>query len=89
MGRMQAWRIGAIIGLLAALAAGVWFYTGIVRNAEYVDVTSGRGPPSQRLEINLPHGPGPFPVVVFAHGGAFAFGDKPPRSAVSATMWRR
>ena len=78
MDRMRAWRIGAIMMLLAALAAAGWFYTGIVRDADHVDVSYGRGSPSQRLDIYLPHGPGPFPVVVFAHGGAFAFGDKHP-----------
>ena len=33
--------------------------------------------PSQRLDIYLPQaGEGPFPVVLFIHGGAFAYGDK-------------
>ena len=38
----------------------------------YADTSS-----SQRLDIYLPEaGEGPFPVVLFIHGGAFAYGDK-------------
>jgi acetyl esterase/lipase len=29
-----------------------------------------------RLDLHLPEGPGPFPLVVFLHGGAFFKGDK-------------
>lgn len=33
--------------------------------------------PSQQLDIYLPEsGEGPFPVLLFIHGGAFAYGDK-------------
>lgn len=31
---------------------------------------------SQELDLYLPQGAGPFPVIVYIHGGAFRFGDK-------------
>lgn len=66
------------IGLLvvAGLAAGVWVYTGQARTPDFADVAYGRTSPSQTLDIYVPAGAGPFPAVVFAHGGAFMFGDK-------------
>lgn len=30
----------------------------------------------QKLDVYLPEGEGPFPVVVLVHGGGFAFCDK-------------
>lgn len=62
--------------LVAALGAGIWVYTGQARSADYTDVAYGRTSPSQHLDIYVPQGAGPFPAVVFAHGGAFMFGDK-------------
>jgi len=33
--------------------------------------------PAQKLDIYLPkEGKGPFPVILYIHGGAFALGDK-------------
>jgi len=32
--------------------------------------------PAQVMDIYLPEGDGPFPVVVLIHGGAFRMGDK-------------
>jgi len=32
--------------------------------------------PAEKLDLYLPPGEGPFPVVVMIHGGAFMFGDK-------------
>ncbi len=40
-----------------------------------VDVAYADRSASQRLNLYLPQGRGPFPVVVMIHGGAFAFGD--------------
>ncbi len=75
---MRALRRIVMVVALAVLAAAIWVYTGMVRSPDFADVAYGQGSPSQRLDIYLPHGAGPFPVIVFAHGGAFAFGDKRP-----------
>ena len=64
------------IVLLAGAVIGVWVYTGQARAPDYTDLAYGRTSPSQHLDIYAPQGRGPFPVVIFAHGGAFAFGDK-------------
>lgn len=40
--------------------------------------------PAQRMDIVLPEGEGPFPVVVFIHGGGFLVGDK--RRGVMASV---
>jgi acetyl esterase/lipase len=37
----------------------------------YADVS-----PSQKLDLYLPQGTGPFPLVLLVHGGGFMFGDK-------------
>lgn len=34
------------------------------------------GLPQQRLDLYVPPGPGPHPLIVVIHGGAFMFGDK-------------
>ena len=61
---------------LAGLAPVVWSYLQAARSPDFADVAYGRTSPSQHLDIYVPQGSGPFPVVLFAHGGAFAFGDK-------------
>lgn len=46
----------------------------VYSNLNYVD---GSTDPYQTLDIKLPNGgKGPFPVVVYAHGGAWVIGDK-------------
>lgn len=35
-----------------------------------------QGHPRQKLDLYLPPGPGPFPVVIWIHGGAWTTGDK-------------
>lgn len=70
--------VRAVLAVVAivALAAGLWVYTGQARKPDHADVAYGRASPSQRLDVYLPQGAGPFPALIFAHGGAFAFGDK-------------
>ncbi len=44
---------------------------------KYLDIPYAEQSPSQKLDIYLPEeGDGPFPTMVFAHGGAFFAGDK-------------
>jgi acetyl esterase/lipase len=44
---------------------------------KYLDVPYAFASPSQKLDIYLPReGDGPFPTLIFVHGGALVFGDK-------------
>jgi acetyl esterase/lipase len=44
---------------------------------KYLDIPYASQSPSQKLDIYLPaEGDGPFPTVIFVHGGAFILGDK-------------
>lgn len=44
---------------------------------KFLDVPYATQSPSQKLDIYLPpEGEGPFPTLIFVHGGAFIFGDK-------------
>lgn len=61
---------------LLLVAGGLYLWTGQVRAPDHADVAYGNGSPSQKLDVWLPAGPGVHPAVIFAHGGAFAFGDK-------------
>ncbi len=91
--RPRRWRLAAVLGALALLAA-----------ACAVPSASGQGPaspptpatrdtlgvsygplPSQLLDIHRPaSGSGPFPVVLFFHGGGWSAGD---RTGIPAVIW--
>lgn len=44
---------------------------------KYLDIPYAEESRAQRLDLFLPkEGEGPFPVLVYTHGGGFAFGDK-------------
>lgn len=44
---------------------------------KWLDVPYAQGRPRAVMDIYLPnYGEGPFPVILFAHGGGYAFGDK-------------
>lgn len=43
----------------------------------------------QRLDVLQPAGPGPHPVIVYLHGGAFAVGSKRTHRAVAAAYASR
>lgn len=51
-------------------------YTMIETGASYTDLPYATNSDSQLLDIHLPGGNGPFPVVVYFHGGAWLIGDK-------------
>ncbi|NTW25427.1 MAG: alpha/beta hydrolase, partial [Lentimicrobium sp.] len=50
-------------------------------NVAYASVSA-----SQKMDIYLPAGDGPFPVVVLIHGGAFMMGDKGMESTNAAAL---
>ncbi|SHI06434.1 Acetyl esterase/lipase [Sporobacter termitidis DSM 10068] len=44
---------------------------------KFLEIPYANASPSQRLDIYLPpEGDGPFPAIIFVHGGAFILGDK-------------
>ena len=46
-------------------------------NRKWLDISYANFSPAQRLDIYLPaQGDGPFPIILFIHGGGFAIGDK-------------
>ena len=47
-----------------------------IATPQYPDLAYATASPAQKLDLYLPDGPGPFPVVLIVHGGAFMFGDK-------------
>jgi acetyl esterase/lipase len=42
----------------------------------YQDISYATISPAQTLDLAIPRGSGPFPLIVFVHGGAFVAGDK-------------
>lgn len=48
----------------------------------YANIPYAKGSPAQTMDIALPDGEGPFPVVVFIHGGGWFFGDKRSGAAI-------
>jgi acetyl esterase/lipase len=43
---------------------------------QYRDLVYATASGAQKLDLYLPKGNGPFPVILIVHGGAFQFGDK-------------
>ncbi len=66
-------RRSLLIGGAAALAAGgfAWWRKG----KGGTDLAYGSDP-RQVMDVTLPSGPGPHPVLMMIHGGAFRLGDK-------------
>lgn len=59
--------------------AAKYFYTGYLPNLFNVDYIPGGNNPKQRLDVYYPQGEVPsggWPVIIVAHGGGFARGDK-------------
>src|SRR6266700_1422106 len=51
----------------------------VVRDLAYAEVSA-----AQKLDLYLPGTQGPFPLVIYVHGGAFKFGDKGDNEATGA-----
>lgn len=67
--------------LLVIGATAIWVLRGQIRAMLFqptaADLAYGAASPAQTLDLYAPKtGEGPFPVVVYIHGGAFQFGDK-------------
>lgn len=57
--------------------------------ATYTDVAYASASASQKLDIYVPAGIGPFPAVVLIHGGAFMMGDKSGEATNAAALTAR
>ncbi len=49
----------------------------------YTDLAYGTTSQTQKLDLYIPEGDGPFPVVVMVHGGGFFMGDKADGTGLS------
>jgi acetyl esterase/lipase len=52
----------------------------------YKDVAYASASAAQKMDIYIPAGEGPFPVVVFIHGGAFMMGNKEMETSNAAVL---
>jgi acetyl esterase/lipase len=52
---------------------------------QYEDLAYANVSLAQKLDLYLPDGKGPFPVVLIVHGGAFLFGDKADQPSKGGT----
>lgn len=79
-------RSAVVLCVLATLLSGCLVRSAVHRQAlpegatEYRDLAYKSGPDfddkKNRLNLEVPKGPGPHPVVVFVHGGGWIFGDR-------------
>lgn len=51
----------------------------------YSDIAYASVSETQKLDIYLPEGEGPFPLIIAVHGGGFMMGDKASPDAISGT----
>jgi len=60
---------------------------GLIRDVEYGQADGV----SLRLDVNVPDGPGPFPIAILIHGGGWSHGDKGgsnvPGDSADITPW--
>ena len=66
---------GMMIGVASAQFGGPRGYPGDFKPT-HADVAYAEISKSQKLDLFLPEGSGPFPLVINIHGGAFRFGGK-------------
>ncbi|MDR1893046.1 MAG: alpha/beta hydrolase fold domain-containing protein [Oscillospiraceae bacterium] len=67
-----------ILSLLCGAAGLISPQSALAAGPVYTDVSyvTGSATTNQMLDIKLPEGEGPFPVVIYIHGGAWVFGNK-------------
>lgn len=70
------WALRAGIGVFVLVGGALGAQRALAPRATSADLVYATRSPSQKLDLYLPPGPGPFPVVVYIHGGAFRVGDK-------------
>lgn len=58
------------------LVPGELVHLSRTRPPNHKNISYATTSPKQKLDLYLPSGNGPFPTVIFVHGGAFRFGDQ-------------
>lgn len=74
--RRRRWLAWSVAVLALAAATGFFLNSMLAPRPTIADMAYADRSPSQKLDLFMPPGAGPFPVVVYIHGGAFKFGDK-------------
>lgn len=64
----------AACGMASVLPGGSGNFTSV--EPTHKDLAYASGSEAQKLDLYLPEGDGPFPLVIMVHGGGFMFGDK-------------
>ena len=52
----------------------------------YFDVAYGQDSPSQKLDVFLPGGQGPFPAIISIHGGGYVACDKRQKEMIEPML---
>jgi len=87
--RKPSRKIWIAVAAVAAVAAAVCVRVGMASiPPTLADLAYGVVSKQQQLDLYRPAGAGPFPVVVYVHGGAFKFGDKRDIGGFSADVKR-
>ncbi len=60
--------------------------TTILSGSTITNVSYATSSSAQKMDIYIPEGTGPFPVVVLIHGGAFMMGDKSGEASNAAAL---
>lgn len=68
----------------------MWRKNGLEISVEgrrgYFDVPYGKDSPSQKLDLYLPAGEGPFPVIISIHGGGYVACDKRQKEMIEPML---
>src|SRR4051812_6938609 len=84
--RRSRWKLALCAFLIcAAVAVAYWRVFASVPAPSVADIRYGADD-AQKLDLWLPAGKGPFPVVLAVHGGAFAYGDKRGNDGLKADI---
>lgn len=86
--RLTVWA-ALLAGLLAGGEARAEAEARVYRDVPYM--AGETADPLQKLDLRVPAGEGPFPVVIMVHGGGWSSGDKAgaekPKSGADITPW--
>ncbi|HZK98154.1 MAG TPA: hypothetical protein VFC67_28380 [Prolixibacteraceae bacterium] len=74
---LQKWIFLVFVGFLSPVFSFAQGSPNIENiKLKWLDIAYATTSPAQKLDVYLPEGNGPFPVILSIHGGAFKGGDK-------------